>query len=148
MVVLPLITAFARLRTFVAVPADALSVWRVLAPGVVVGTPMSLPVVMTTRKAALRHLEALERWRVAPVEHQDRINFAEDLADMIQERAPDRSAVTAEAIGDEYRVLHLIGDLESRNGELLTAALRDELDAVGFTHVEGTHASREWWTHV
>lgn len=148
MVVLPLITAFARVRTFVVVPADALSVWRMLALGVVVGTPMSLPVVMTTRKAALRHLEALERWRVAPAEHPDRINFAEDLADMIQELAPDRSAVTAEAIGDEYRVLHLIGDLESRNGELLTAALRDELDAVGFTHVEGTHASREWWMHV
>ncbi|MCH1403844.1 MAG: hypothetical protein L7U50_06035 [Candidatus Nanopelagicales bacterium] len=71
------LTAFALVRTLVAGPVDALGVWRMLALGVAVGTPMSVPAVVTTRKAVLRHL-----------------------------------------------------------------------DAVGFIRVEGTHASREWWTHV
>ena len=52
------------------------------------------------------------------------------------------------ATGDESRVLYLIGDLESRNGEMLTTALRDELRAAGFTHVEGLHAGHDWWARV
>ena len=151
MVLLPLIVVIALVRGLVQAPPttpDDMSLLRMLLLGLAIGTPMSLPALITTRKAVLRHQAALERWRAEPAEPADRVNFAEDLAGMIHDLAPDRPPVTAEATGDELRVLRLVGDLESRNGEMLTAALREELEAVGFTRVEGTHAGREWWTRV
>lgn len=149
--ILPLIVAAAVVRGLVGAPPaspDDVGVLRMLVLGLAIGAPMSLPALITTRKAHLRHQEALERWRAEPAEPEDRDNFAEDLAEMIEEMAPGRPPVTAVATGEERRVLRLVGDLESRNGEMLTAALRDELEAVGFTRVEGSHAGREWWTRV
>ena len=151
MILMPLIVAIAIVRALVSAPpatADDIGMVRMFVLGLAIGTPMSLPALITTRNAVLRHQAALDQWRAEPAEPEDRANFAEDLAEMIEEVAPGRPPVTAEAIGDEQRVLRLVGDLDSRNGEMLTAALREELEAVGFTRVEGTHGGREWWTRV
>jgi hypothetical protein len=49
--------------------------------------------------------------------------------------------------GDGGRVLVLEGDLDAAEGERLTAALRAELEGLGFRRVEGA-GGKGWWTRV
>ena len=149
--IVPIAAAYLTGRSLLSMMGSDLAgapVWMLLVLGVAIGLPMSIPALATTRRVARQREASLERWKDNPPDLADREEFARDLQKMIRDLAPDRSEVTAEAAGNEGRVLRFVGDLERRSGERLTAALREDLEALGFKRVEGVESGRSWWTRV
>lgn len=151
MSIVSLLVAFLTARSLLSRVGSDLAgapLWMFLALGVAIGLPMSIPALATTRRLARQREASLERWKDSPPVLADRQEYARDLGEMIQDLAPEKSDVTAEAAGEEGRVLRLVGDIERRSGERLAAALREELEARGFRRVEGGQSGRSWWTRV
>lgn len=151
MTVLPGLLAWMTVRSMASLDAPTLvdvSLAKMFVLGIAIGMPMAIPTLVATRRAGRQRRASLERWAERPALEADRQSFAHDLADMMGEVAPDPATVTARATGNEGRVLTLVGEIDPRGGEVLTEALRDDLRAIGFERVEGTHRNQAWWTRV
>lgn len=111
--------------------------------GLLVGLPLSLPTAIGTWSEVRR-----ARRREAPATRDDRREYAGSLAKQIREVSEGQTNVSAQVGGDGGRVLQLDGDLDSRKGERLVAALRTELKDLGFKRVEGRGPGGKWWTRV
>ncbi len=71
-----------------------------------------------------------------------------DLVRQIQSVSPRTRTLQATVGGEGGTVLSFQGDLDAKEGERVTAALRADLEELGFRRVEGEAAGRSWWTRV
>lgn len=116
--------------------------------GASIGLPFAVPGVVAAWAEARRRRRATEKRRDYVATKDDRRAFAERLATQIMEMSPRPREVTASISGDGGTVLVLSGDIDAREGERLTVALREELADAGFKRMEGRSAKGDWWTRV
>jgi hypothetical protein len=121
---------------------------RLFVLGVLLGLPLSLPgVVMAWRDARAEERKRSKRRDHVPTK-DDRRAYAEGLARQIRDASDRPRELTVSVVEDGGRVLLLDGDIDPREGERLTAALRGELQDLGFKRVKGGRAPRTWWSRV
>ena len=133
----------------VATPdVEALSTTWLLLLGVCVGLPLGLPGVFTAYADAKRQERVRKKRRDFVPTKDDRRKYATELVGQITEVSPRPRELTARISGEGGTVLRFEGDIDSTEGERLTAALREDLAAVGFKRVEGQKGTKEWWSRV
>jgi hypothetical protein len=126
----------------------SVSVPLAFALGLAVGLPMGVPgLIAAWAEARRKGREAAKKRDWVPTK-DDRRAYAATLLAQILDVSPRARALDASIAGDGGSVLRFEGDIDSTEGEKLTAALRADLKDVGFKRVEGTHGSKEWWTRV
>jgi hypothetical protein len=114
--------------------------------GVLVGLPLSVPaVVLSWRDARARERTRRVRARATK---DDRRAYALDLVRQIQDVSPGTRTLQATVGGEGGTVLSFRGDLGAKEGERLTAALRVDLQELGFKRVEGESDGKSWWARV
>lgn len=139
---------FAGLREGLDADSSVGSPLSYLLLGVVTGLPLSLPgVISVWSEARPEKAEARARKAKAATE-QDRREFARGLVRQIEEFADVPRKVSASLTGEGGTVLLFQGDLKRQEGDKLVAALRSELQANGFTRVEGEGPTGKWWSRV
>lgn len=116
--------------------------------GLSVGLPLSVPGIAAGWTEARRQRRVAQKRRDHVPTKDERREFATRLADQIREVSPRPRDVTASISGDGGTVLLFEGDIDAKEGERLTAALRADLRDVGFKRVEGRASAGEWWTRV
>jgi hypothetical protein len=122
--------------------------WMFLAFGLAVGLFLALPAaVLAWADERARAREWSRRKDHVPTKEERRA-FAVDLARQIRELSAPRRAVEVSVGGDGERVLLIRGSLDPQEGERLTAALRGDLQGLGFKRVEGSGGKKDWWTRV
>ena len=145
------VTAYFLARSLVRVAVTepgALSPMGLLLLGVAIGLPLGLPgVVATYADVRKREIARLARGN-RPATRDDRRAYAERLAAQIVEVSPHPRTLSASIAGDGGTILRLEGDIDAVEGDRLTAALRDDLEDVGFKRVEGRQGAKEWWSRV
>ena len=130
------------------IAASSLTPLRLLLFGFLVGMPLSLPGVLFAWSEARTRDRAQRRRKDFVPTKDDRRRFADDLVRQIQELSPTPRRLSASIGGDGGRVLVLEGEIDAQEGERLTAALRADLESLGFKRVEGRHGSKTWWSRV
>lgn len=128
--------------------AESISVPRLFLFGFLVGMPMSLPGVIFAWSEARGRDRSARRRKDFVATKDDRRKFAEDLVRQIQDVSPKPRKLTASVGGEGGRVLVFEGEIDATEGERLTAALRADLQALGFERVEGGDGSTAWWSRV
>lgn len=129
---------------FLAGPAT-ISPLRFLLAGILVGLPLSLPTVLASWHGARRDSRKPAR---APATRDERRAFADRIGQQIRDATRPPREVEASIVGDGGRVLLLEGDLKREEGDRLVAALRGELEELGFKRVQGKGTGGDWWTRV
>ena len=135
------------LETATLSPAST-STARLFLLGLAVGLPLALPGIVAGRAEAVRRERVRKEREERTSTREDRVKYAEELVGQIREISPDRQDVEASLEGKDGRILRLSGTIGAREGERLTAALREDLAAVGFRRVEGGSGSAKWWSRV
>ena len=121
---------------------------RLLLLGLLFGLPLSLPGVVFVWSDARTQAKAARKKRDFVPSKDDRREFAEDLARQIEEFSAKPRKVSASIGGDGGRVLVLEGEIDAKEVERLTAALRANLAELGFKRVEGKNGTKTWWSRV
>ena len=143
--------AYRMARTLVSTGGTGLenvSPGQLLAFGIAIGVPLSLPGVVLAWSDVRAREKARTKRRDRVATKDDRRAFAIDLVEQIHDVSPKPRQVTVEVTGDGGRVLTLEGDIDSLEGERLTAALRADLADLGFKRVEGRNGTKKWWSRV
>lgn len=145
------IAAYLLLRSIMRVAIDdpaAVSPIGLLLFGIAVGVPLGLPGVIATYAETRRRERARnERENRAPTREARRA-FADQLRDQILEVSPRPRALSVSLAGDRATILRFEGDVDPTEGDRLTAALREDLRALGFERVEGRKGTAAWWSRV
>jgi len=126
----------------------ALPAGQLLMLGIAVGLPLGVPGVLAAWSDARRRDRAAKKKRDFVPTKDDRRAYAAQLVDQITEVSPTPRTLTASIGGDGGTVLRFEGDIDAKEGERLTTALRGDLADVGFKRVEGKNGSKEWWSRV
>lgn len=124
------------------------SPWSFLLFGAVAGLPFSLPALWVAWSEERPEKKAAQREKVKKATKADRLAYAQDLARQIQEFALTKREITASVRGEKGNVLVFEGDLERQEGDRLTAALRADLEQLGFERIEGEGPKGNWWSRV
>jgi len=119
-----------------------------LAFGLAIGLPMSLPQVISTWSQLRPEKIAAREEKAASATREDREGYARQLVEQIRDASAAPRQIEAFTRGEDGRVLWLEGELARDEGERLVAALRRELTEVGFTRVEARGGKENWWTKV
>ena len=121
---------------------------QLLVLGIAVGLPLGLPGVFAAWSDARRRDRIAKKKRDYVPTKDDRRAYAVQLVDQITEVSPTPRTLTASIAGDGGTILRFEGDVDAKEGERLTNALRGDLADVGFKRLEGKKGSREWWSRV
>jgi len=116
--------------------------------GVLLGLPLSLPVIVVAWYDARAEEKKRSKRKDAVATKDDRRAFADGLARQILEASDRPRDLHASIEEDGGRVLMLEGDIDAQEGERLTAALRRDLKDLGFKRVKGGRGSKTWWSRV
>ena len=116
--------------------------------GLVIGFPLSLPSVITLWSDARPEKAAARERKAKAATELDRREYARNLVRQIGELADGPRKVSASLRGERGTVLVFQGDLLRQEGEKLVVALRGDLQANGFTRVEGESPKGKWWSRV
>lgn len=119
-----------------------------VAAGLAIGLPLTIPPLLSGWLTARARSTARQKRVLAPATREERRSYAEDLERQIREVSVPPRDVTVTAGGDGNRVLIIEGEMSAKEGERLTAALREDLGDVGFKRVERAGPGRSWWTKV
>lgn len=146
-----IVAAYLLVRSIMRVAIDdpaAVSPIGLLLFGIAVGVPLGLPGVIATYAETRRRERArIERENRAPTREARRA-FADQLRDQILEVSPRPRALSVSLAGDRGTILRFEGDVDPTEGDRLTAALREDLRALGFERVEGRKGTAAWWSRV
>jgi len=146
-----LLAAYLLVRSIMRVAIDdpsAVNPMGLLLFGIAVGVPLGLPGVIATYADTRRRERArIERESRAPT-REARRTYADQLRDQILEVSPRPRALSVSLAGDRGTILRFEGDVDPTEGDRLTAALREDLRALGFERVEGRKGTAAWWSRV
>ena len=115
--------------------------------GLAIGLPMSLPGVVLVRMETRATDEKKRKRKDRVVTRDDRRAFAENLGRQVREFSDPGREVKVTIGGDGGTVLLFEGDMSAKQAERLTAALRSDLQEVGFKRVE-VGKPKDWWVRV
>jgi len=121
---------------------------RLLLLGVAIGIPLGLPGVVFAWSEAKRRDRASKKRREWVPTKDDRRDYAAKILRQILDVSPRPRTLDATIGGDGGTVLVFEGDIDSKEVERLTEALRADLSDVGFKRVEAKNGTREWWSRV
>ena len=121
---------------------------RLFVLGALLGLPLSVPGIVMAWKDARADEKRRSKRRDSVPTKDDRRAYAEGLAQQIQDASDRPRELTVSVVEDGGRVLLLDGDIDPQEGERLTAALRTDLQELGFKRVKGGRAPKTWWSRV
>ena len=114
--------------------------------GVIVGLPFTLLTVTSVWRRENRPAEPDGPKR--KVTKKERTEYAKDLERQLTEYGGEAAAYRVQLREDKGQVMVISGGMTREQAERLVAALRTEMQGLGFQRVEGRAAERDWWVRV